>query len=142
MWMGTRLFEIPCNLARLVAEYLNRGRASEQRQAYRCQSVNRKSLTAPRPSRILHFLPPQTRHAPPASFIHPLERFAILLAQLSMSFSRRTLLSPGRDAKPSNADWTSIGYRINSLENLLKKKKKKRTNKKAALACCNSFSNG
>jgi len=47
--------------------------ARRQSQAYRCQSVNRKSLTAPRPSRILHFLPPQTRHPP----FPPPRRFAI-----------------------------------------------------------------
>lgn len=69
--------------------------ARRQRQAYRCQSVNRKSLTAPRPSRILHFLPPRTRH-PPRS-LHPgVTPFAILLAQLSMSFSCCTLFSPTR----------------------------------------------
>lgn len=48
--------------------------ARRQRQAYRCQSVNRKSLTAPRPSRILHFLPPQTRH-PLFPSLHPAPAF-------------------------------------------------------------------
>lgn len=48
--------------------------ARRQLQAYRCQSVNWKSLTAPRPSRILHFYPPWAlfaiRHSACTAFHH------------------------------------------------------------------------
>lgn len=93
---------------RLDGEKVARRRHS---QAYRCQSVSWKSLTAPKPSRILHFLLFENL----SSTVTP--PFAILLAQLSTSFSYRHPLftTARRETPPPSEDGMERSYTANQF---------------------------